>query len=156
MKPQKHASGHIGENLAKNSETGVAKRRSSRHLADRKVRNRGYRTLNGKRSHALCWRPESLRLRLRRSGQPRRPIGQIAIIPILIGGWALVELGLSAADIANLFKTALDPCSTALDLTLAAGFVGIGFVSPGGGYAQSDESTFFVSDALMSRAWIGL
>jgi hypothetical protein len=67
------------------------------------------------------------------------PSGQIAIIPILLGGWALVELGLTAADILNLFQTALDPCSTALDLTLAAGFVGIGFVSPGGGYAQSDE-----------------
>jgi hypothetical protein len=56
-----------------------------------------------------------------------------------MAGWALTELGLTAADVFNLFKTVIDPCSTAGDIALAAGFVGLAVVTPGGGYASSDE-----------------
>jgi RHS repeat-associated protein len=67
------------------------------------------------------------------------PSGQIAIIPIVLGGWALAELGLAAADFLNLFDTVIDPCSTAGDIALAAGLVGLSVVTPGGGYASADE-----------------
>jgi RHS repeat-associated protein len=60
------------------------------------------------------------------------PNGELAFIPILIGAWALTELGLTALDVIDLVNTLLDPCSTGTELGLAAAFVGLSLVSPGG------------------------
>jgi len=67
------------------------------------------------------------------------PNGQLPIIPIIAGIWALAELGMSAYDAYDTGKTILDPDKTAGEKWLAGGLFMAGVVFPGGGYSQLDN-----------------
>lgn len=59
------------------------------------------------------------------------PTGQI--VPILLGAWALIELGLSLADIIAAIDVLNDPCRSLTDKLVAVGLAALGILGPGGG-----------------------
>ncbi len=67
------------------------------------------------------------------------PDGRIAIVPVLVAGWALAELGLSAYDVYDAVSTALDPDATTGQKLFSAGGALAGVVLPGGGYSAVDD-----------------
>lgn len=64
------------------------------------------------------------------------------IVPLLIAGWALIELGLSAYDIYEAGATVLDDNASGVDKTLAVGGVVIGMLLPGGGYGTASKLAY--------------
>ena len=67
------------------------------------------------------------------------PDGRIPIVPILVAGWALAEVGLSAYDVYDAVSTALDPDATTGQKLFSAGAALAGVVLPGGGYSAVDD-----------------
>ncbi len=78
-------------------------------------------------------------------------------VPLLLLGWAAIELGLSIWDGYDVVRTVSDPCASAEDKALAASLFSIGLVAPGGGYGKADDVARFlnkhISDALTERGW---
>ena len=76
------------------------------------------------------------------------PDGRIPIVPFLVAGWALAELGLSAYDVYDAVSTALDPDATTGQKLFSAGGALAGVVLPGGGYSAVDN----VAESLVAAS----
>jgi hypothetical protein len=60
------------------------------------------------------------------------------IVPLLIGAWALAEIGLSAYDIYSTVNTIIDPNVPLSEKLTSGGLTMAGFALPGGGYGKAD------------------
>jgi len=78
-------------------------------------------------------------------------------IPLLLLGWAAIELGLTIWDGYDTVRTVTDDCATAEDKALALSLFAVGLVAPGGGYGKADDVGRFlnehISKALTKRGW---
>ncbi len=78
-------------------------------------------------------------------------------VPLLLLGWAAIELGLSIWDGYDVVRTVSDPCASAEDKALAASLFSIGLVAPGGGYGKADDVAKFldskITKQLGKRGW---
>lgn len=62
------------------------------------------------------------------------------IVPLLLAGWAAIEIGLSAYDAYNAYQTVNDPNASSLEKSVSVtGFVA-GLAAPGGGYGTVGRS----------------
>ncbi|MEZ4713145.1 MAG: RHS repeat-associated core domain-containing protein [Caldilineaceae bacterium] len=59
------------------------------------------------------------------------------IVPLLLGAWALIEIGLSIADAVSTAQTLADPCASFNEKALASGLFILGIFAPGGGYSTA-------------------
>lgn len=80
------------------------------------------------------------------------PRGNIVILPILVGVWAVTELGLSVSDAVSTIQTLLDSCSSTSDKLLSASLFFAGVVGPGGGYSTAAKAFNAEQDALIQLA----
>jgi hypothetical protein len=76
------------------------------------------------------------------------PNGEIFFIPALAALWGGVEIGLSAADIAETVQTLRDPCATGWDRLRSAGLTAAGVVLPGAGYNKVDDAARGIDDLV--------
>lgn len=63
------------------------------------------------------------------------PTGEI--IPLLLAGWAAIELGLSISDLISTIDTLADPCASLGEKVLSGSLFALGVVGPGGGYSTA-------------------
>lgn len=63
------------------------------------------------------------------------PSGRIAWVPILLGAWAIYEIGSAILDAYTTASTLLDPCASFEDKAVTSGLFVLGAAAPGGGYA---------------------
>jgi RHS repeat-associated protein len=68
------------------------------------------------------------------------PDGEVAIVPILLGIWAVVEVALSAYDAYDTANTVLSPETSSEEKGIAVGLFAVGMVAPGGGYSKIDDA----------------
>lgn len=61
------------------------------------------------------------------------------IVPILVGIWAVAEIGLAIYDTYDTASTIMDPCAGTGDKIFAGGLWVAGAILPGGGYSQLDN-----------------
>lgn len=59
------------------------------------------------------------------------------IVPVLVGIWALIEIGLSIYDAYDTGKTLMDPCAGTDEKVASAGMFVAGFFLPGGAYGPA-------------------
>ncbi|OGG50387.1 hypothetical protein A2704_05625 [Candidatus Kaiserbacteria bacterium RIFCSPHIGHO2_01_FULL_54_36b] len=78
-------------------------------------------------------------------------------IPLLLLGWAAIELGLTIWDGYDAVRTVTDDCATGEDKALALSLFAVGLVAPGGGYGKADDVAKFLNkhirDGLAERGW---
>ncbi len=63
------------------------------------------------------------------------PSGEI--VPVLLGIWAAVEIGLAISDAYSTGQTLADPCASFGEKALSGGLFILGAVAPGGGYSTT-------------------
>ena len=77
------------------------------------------------------------------------PDGELPIVPILLGAWAIAELALSAYDAYDAGKTLLDPnASNTEKLAVGGGFI-LGLFAPGGGYGTAAKQGVKYADNVL-------
>lgn len=67
------------------------------------------------------------------------PDGRLPIIPVILGVWAVVEIGLTAYDVYDAGKTLADPNASTTKKATSVGGALLGVVVPGGGYSYADD-----------------
>jgi RHS repeat-associated protein len=80
------------------------------------------------------------------------PDGKIAVPAILLGAWAVYEVGSQIYDAYTLGATLTDPNATTGDKALAAVGFGIGVIAPGGGYGTAGKAAAGKVDDLADAA----
>ena len=65
------------------------------------------------------------------------PSGEI--VPLLLGAWAVIEVGLAVYDAYDTARTILDPCKSGTEKLIAGGLFVAGALLPGGGYSKADD-----------------
>jgi RHS repeat-associated protein len=65
------------------------------------------------------------------------PQGKPVIIPILVGIWAVAEVGLSVSDAVSTAQTLADPCASDLEKSSSLALFAGGLAAPGGGYSTA-------------------
>ncbi|MDP9068427.1 MAG: hypothetical protein M3N53_08820 [Actinomycetota bacterium] len=68
------------------------------------------------------------------------PTGELAFIPIIVGAWAVIEVGLSIADAINTASTLADVCASASEKFTTGGLFILGLALPGGGATFGDDA----------------
>ena len=63
------------------------------------------------------------------------PSGEVPLlIPVALGVWAVVEVGMSIYDMYDTYKVLVDPCKSGAEKAMAVGLFAAGLVGPGAGY----------------------
>ncbi|HEX2058445.1 MAG TPA: RHS repeat-associated core domain-containing protein [Actinomycetota bacterium] len=86
------------------------------------------------------------------------PSGEFAFIPILLGAWAVIEIGLSIADALSTASTLADPCASGTEKLLSGGLFVLGIFAPGGGgstAAKFGDDVIKYGDELFDGARMG-
>lgn len=61
------------------------------------------------------------------------------IVPLLLGAWAVIEVGLAVYDVYDAGSTLLDDNASTLDKSIAVGGLALGALLPGGGYGTAGK-----------------
>jgi hypothetical protein len=69
---------------------------------------------------------------------PISPSGEI--VPLLLGAWALAEIGLTTYDVYSTSETLLDKDATFGEKFRSTSFTVAGLALPGGGYGKADDA----------------
>ncbi len=77
------------------------------------------------------------------------PDGKLPIVPIVLGVWALVEIGLSAYDAYETGRTITDPEASSSEKLIAGGGFILGLFAPGGGYGTAAKRGFNIADNVL-------
>ena len=77
------------------------------------------------------------------------------IVPLLIGAWALAEIGLSAYDGYTAYQTVNDPNVSELEKSVALGGFAAGLAASGGGYGSGSKFLLNVADKSVTPRQIG-
>jgi RHS repeat-associated protein len=80
------------------------------------------------------------------------PDGQLPIIPIIMGIWAVGELAVSAYDAYSTAKTLADPKATTKEKLASGGGFIIGLFTPGGGYGTAAKQGVKMIDNVAKEA----
>jgi RHS repeat-associated protein len=87
----------------------------------------------------------------------RDPDGNVAVIPVLLIAWAVVETGLAIYDVYTAGTTIVDPGSTNLEKSLAVGGLALSIILPGGGYGtigkQIATKTLRFTESGIQHSW---
>jgi RHS repeat-associated protein len=80
------------------------------------------------------------------------PSGHLAFIPILLGAWAIAEVGMTLYGAYDAARTFMDPCASGWDKALAAAGTAADLLLPGGGYGAGARGARNAANAADAAA----